>query len=224
MRDPLEHLTGTITDYDGHTITIKVDFDDTDLFLKREFKTASVQLEDSRPLSGKQRRNVYAMIRDISVWSGYEPEEVKQILKLDFWANHMMQVSDSIFSLSNAPMSIVAAFQSWLARFIVNNDVPTKLPMLKYVDDVGDYIYACVAAKKCCVCGKRADLHHVDRIGMGRDRTDVIHIGLRVLPLCREHHIEAHTMPDADFIGRYHLLNDGIEADKTICRIYGLKG
>ena len=29
-------------------------------------------------------------------------------------------------------------------------------------------------------------------------------------------------MPDSEFIEKYHL-TDGIEIDKTICRIYGLK-
>lgn len=90
------------------------------------------------------------------------------------------------------------------------------------VDDVGDYIYSCLIAKKCCICGRRADLHHVDRVGMGRDRTDIVHEGMEALPLCREHHGQAHTMPDSEFFGLYHL-DGGITLDKTLCRIYGLK-
>lgn len=221
--ETLERITGEIVDYDGAYITIRVPYSDTDTFIKRGYRKADVILEDARKLSAQQRKNVYAMLREIADWAGYEPEEVKKIMKVDFWINHMWQTADTMFSLSNAPMSVVAGFQTWLARFIVNNDVPTKVSMLEYVDDVADYIYACVAAKKCCVCGKHADLHHVDRIGMGRNRNDVIHIGLKVLPLCRVHHTEAHTMPDGEFIQRYHV-NDGVEVDRTICRIYGLKG
>lgn len=59
-------------------------------------------------------------------------------------------------------------------------------------------------------------------VGMGRDRTDIIHEGMEVLPLCREHHQEAHTMPDADFFARYHLPG-GVTMDRTLCRLYGLK-
>ena len=59
-------------------------------------------------------------------------------------------------------------------------------------------------------------------VGMGRDRTDIIHEGLEVLPLCREHHREAHTMPDTDFFEKYHIPG-GIILDRTLCRLYGLK-
>jgi len=93
---------------------------------------------------------------------------------------------------------------------------------LEFVDDVPDYIYHCLITKKCCICGRHTDLHHVDRIGMGRDRNDIMHEGMEALPLCREHHTEAHTMPDAEFFGRYHLTG-GIFMDKTLCRLYGLK-
>ena len=187
-----------------------------------EYKEVEVTLLDSRPLSAKQRRSCYAMIREIAEWSGDDASSVKGILKLSFWKDELYQTADTLFSLSNAPMSIVAEFQKWLARFIVRNDIPTRKSLLEYVDDVPDYIYACLISKKCVICGRKADLHHVDRVGMGRDRDDIIHEGMLALPLCREHHDEAHTIPDSEFISKYHL-TEGIEIDKTICRIYGLK-
>ena len=218
----LDRMTGEIVDYDGQYITIRAAYSDTDTFIRRGYKTAEIVLEDSRQLSGRQRRSVYAMLRDIADWAGYEADEVKQIMKVDFWTNHLWQTADSLFSLSNAPMSVVAAFQKWLARFIVNNDVPTKKSMLEYVDDVADYTYSCLATKRCVCCGKKADLHHCEgsRVGMGRDRESIIHLGSMVLPLCREHHTEAHYA-EKEFLVKWHL--EPIEADKTICRLYGLK-
>ena len=177
---------------------------------------------DARPLSAKQRRNCYAMIREIANWSGDTPEEIKHALKLDFWCGELLEIGDRLFSLSDAPMSVVAAFQSWLARFIVRNDVPTKVSMLDYVDDIEDYTYACLVNKKCVICGKHADLHHCDAVGMGRNRETIIHEGMEVLPLCRVHHEEMHRMGRSDFFANYHL-RKGIPADKTICKIYGLK-
>lgn len=189
---------------------------------QQEQREAWVEYIDARPLSDKQRRSCYAMIREIAEWSGYESDEVKQHLKRKFWYGELLETADTMFSLSNAPMSVVAAFQSWIARFIVANDVPTKKPMLEYVDDINDYVYACLINKKCPVCGKKADLHHIDQVGMGRDRTEIIHEGLEVLPLCREHHTEIHTIGKNDFFKKYHL-ESGIIADKTICKIYKLK-
>ena len=189
---------------------------------RREVKEVEITLLDSRPLSDKQRRSCYAMIREIAEWSGDTPEATKEILKLDFWCGELMQIAETLFSLSNAPMSIVAAFQSWLARFIVRNDVPTRKPMLDYVDDIHDYVYACLMNKKCPVCGKKADLHHLNAIGMGRNRDEIIHEGLEVMPLCREHHMEIHSIGKTEFFKKYHF-DSGIIADKTICRLYGLK-
>ena len=224
MADVIDRVKGRIVEYDERRgeIVIRAPYTDFAAMCRREYKDVDIQLIDSRPLSAKQRRNCYAMIREISEWNGDTPEENKKFLKMDFWAGELLQTADTLFSLSNAPMSVVAAFQSWLARFIVRNDIPTRKPMLDYIDDVEDYVYACVASKKCPICGKRADLHHVKAIGMGMNRDEVIHEGMEVLPLCREHHMEIHSIGRDTFMEKYHL-SGGVTADKTICKIYGLK-
>lgn len=219
-----ETVRGKIVDYDEQRgeLIIRAPYQDFPTMVRREYETVEIMLVDSRPLSSKQRRSCYAMIREIADWAGDDASEVKQYLKTDFWASELMDTADTMFSLSNAPMSIVAAFQRWLARFIVRHDVPCKKSLLSYVDDVDDYVYACIANKKCAICGRHADLHHVDPIGMGRDRETIIHEGMPVLPLCREHHTETHGMSTQEFLKKYHL-NGGIPADKTICKLYRLK-
>lgn len=223
MADVIDRVRGRIVEYDEKRgeIIIRAPYTDFPAMCRREYKEVEIQLIDSRPLSAKQRRNCYAMIREIAAWSGDTPEEIKEALKLDFWCGELLEVADRMFSLSNAPMSVVAAFQSWLARFIVRNDVPTKVPMLSYIDDVADFTFASLVHKKCVICGKRADLHHCDAVGAGRDRDTIDHLGLKVLPLCREHHQEAHQLGKKSFAQRYHL-GEGVEVDKTIAKIYGL--
>ena len=224
MRNPLESLKGRITDYDPRTgeLTVKVVYRDWPTMLRREFKECLVQPIDSRPLSDKQRKLCYALLREIADFTGQGLDPTKEWMKIKFLAEDLEQTADKIFSLSNAPMSLVCAFERFLVRFILDWDVPCRFPLLEYVDDVQDYIYHCLIVKKCAVCGAPTDLHHIDRVGMGRDRTDIIHEGMEVLPLCREHHQEAHTMPDADFFARYHLPG-GVAMDRTLCRLYGLK-
>lgn len=224
MRNPVDIVTGEVVEYDERRgeFIIRAPYSDYITMTKRGYKKCLIQLVDSRPLSGKQRRSCYAMIGEIADYMGEEKAEAKDFLKLRFLTNEATDLADGIFSLSNAPMSLVAAFQRFLVRFIVRHDIPTKVPMLDYVDDIGDYVYACLINKKCVVCGRQADLHHVERIGMGRNRKEIIHEGMECLPLCREHHTEAHTMPDAEFFDKYHL-DGGVELDKTLCRIYGLK-
>lgn len=191
-------------------------------FIHRQIKEAYIDLIDSRPLSDKQRRMCYALINAIAEWSGSSQESVKQAFKMEFWAGRIDTLADKIFSLANAPMSLVAEFQKFLIDFIIENDVPLKFPLRDYVDDIEHYTYMCLVHKKCAVCGKRADLHHIDAIGMGNDRNEVQHLGREVLSLCREHHTEIHAIGKADFMAKYHL-NGGITADRTILKIYGLR-
>lgn len=217
----IDRVKGRITGYDERrgVVTIEAPYDDFVTMCRREYREVEITMLDSRPLSDRQRKSCYAMLREIAEWSGHEPDDVKDIMKYKF-VSEMVETMNS-FSLSNAPMSLVAAFQTFLARFIVAHDVPTRRPMLEYVDDIDDYVLACLTQKKCCICGKPADLHHVETVGMGRDRTEIIHEGMEVLPLCREHHTEAHTIGRDSFGKKYHI--HGIEADKTICKLYGLK-
>lgn len=190
--------------------------------IHRNVKEVYVDLIDSRPLSDRQRRMCYAMVKAIADWSGSDPSEVKEAFKLDFWAERIDTLQDKIFSLSNAPMSMIAEFQRFLVSFILSHDVPTKIPLREYVDDIEEYTYLCLARRKCAVCGRRGELHHLDAVGMGNDRNEVQHEGREVMSLCREHHTELHTIGRQDFMAKYHL-NGGVPCDKTIMKIYGLR-
>ncbi len=193
-------------------------------FIKQENKECYVEYIDSRSLSDKQRRCCYSLINAIAEWSGSSTQEIKEYFKLEFWADKVDTLADKIFSLSNAPMSLVAEFQRFLITFILDNDVPTKFSLLEYVDDIDHYVYKCLINKKCAVCGKKADLHHLDgsTVGMGNDRTEIDHLGKEAISLCREHHTECHTIGQKEFFNKYHF-NNGVIIDKTICKIYNLK-
>lgn len=221
MADVIDRVRGRITGYDERrgVVHIEAPYQDFATMFRREYREVEITMLDSRPLSDRQRKSCYAMIREIAEWSGHQPDEIKDMMKFDFIASLVEDMQQ--FSLHDAPMSLVAAFQTFLAKFIISHDVPTRRPMLEYVDDIDDYVLACLANKKCVICGKKADLHHVESVGMGRDRDEIIHEGMEVLPLCREHHTEAHTIGRESFETKYHI--HGVEADKTICRIYGLK-
>lgn len=224
MRSPIDTAKGRIVDYDERSgeMVVRVKYDDIHTMLKRNYKECLVQLVDSRPLSDKQRRACYALMNEISDYCGMSAEQTKEYMKLKFLADDLQETADSIFSLSNAPMSLVCAFQRFLVRFILDWDIPCNFPLLNFVDDVADYVYACLIHKKCCICGKKADLHHVDRVGIGRNRNTIIHEGMEVMPVCREHHQEIDNIGQDSFNRKYHIPG-GITADKTICRIYKLK-
>lgn len=224
MKSPIDTVKGRIVGYDERRgeLLIRAPYDDHYTLTKRNYKTCLVQLVDSRPLSDAQRRMCYALLREIADFTGQGEDQVKEWMKLKFMVERLGETADTIFSLASAPMSLVCAFQRFLINFILEWDIPCSFSLLEYADDVPDYIYSCLINKKCCITGRPADLHHIERVGMGRSRDEIIHEGMEVLPLCREMHQEAHTMSDEAFFEKYHLPG-GIILDKTLCRIYGLK-
>ena len=223
MKTAIDVVQGMITDVseDG-TVTIKCHYDDWHTLVKRKYSKCNVQMIDARPLSDKQRRACYALIREIAEWTGSSESREKELRKIEFMTKEHENIADELFSLSNAPMSLVAAFQRYLVDFIIDWDIPCSFPLLKYVDDIYAYIQSCLINRKCCVCGRYADLHHVDHVGMGRNRDEIIHEGMEVMPLCREHHNECHTMGQKTFNEYYHF-DCGVKLDDTLCKLYGLK-
>lgn len=193
-------------------------------FIKQEVKECYIDYIDSRSLSDKQRRFCYSLINAIAEWSGSSTQDIKEAFKLEFWADKVDTLADKIFSLSNAPMSLVAEFQKFLIVFILENDVPAKFQLIDYVDDIDHYVYMCLIHKKCAICGKKAGLHHLEGsvVGMGNDRTDIDHLGKEAISLCRNHYAECHTIGQKSFFEKYRL-NGGVKIDKTICKIYNLK-
>lgn len=223
MKTPVDTVKGRIVGYDERTqeLLIRAHYDDWYTMTKRGYRECLVQPLDARPLSDRQRKMCYALLREISDYTGQDVHSAKEYLKLRFLADDFGETADRIFSLANAPMSLVCAFQRYLVRFVVEYDIPCRVSLLEYVDDVPDYIYACLIAKKCCICGKPAELHHHhDCVGMGRSRDEIDHEGMQALPLCRDHHSEVHNIGVDTFDDKYHVC--AIPIDKTLLRIWRL--
>jgi len=130
MKSPIDIVRGKIVDIDKHGIvTIKARYDDWPMLLKREYKECNIQMIDSRPLSDKQRRTCYKLIREISNYTGMGLDPTKEYMKLKFIAEDLQETADQMFSLSNAPMSLVCAFQRFLVRFILDWDIPCSFSL-----------------------------------------------------------------------------------------------
>lgn len=224
-----EHVIGEIVDIDeAGVLTIRAPVPDIARAIVRKYKTAEIILPDGRRITPEQRRKCYALLGEITeyvdgVRTTEGVEEQKEFFKVEFMLRRMQAAERKMFSLSDCDMSTAREFITYLIDFIIKNDIPTRFPLIEQCEDIQRYVYACLLNKKCAVCGKHADLHHygADKIGMGNNRQQVSHIGRQALPLCREHHTEAHTMGDVAFAQKYHL--EPIEIDKKIAKIYGLK-
>lgn len=178
--------------------------------------------KDSRAISGEQRRKAWALMTEIAAYQGQSKEETYGEQQAAFTLKHLETLQDGLFHLSTATVSMARAFINMLIDTILEYGIPTKEPLYGLCDDLTRYTYACLMNKKCAVCGRKTELHHVDAVGMGRDRREISHIGMRALPLCREHHEEAHRIGNQRFLELYHL--EPIAIDERIAKKYNLKG
>lgn len=176
---------------DGTDLVVSVpDLKLGDMFQRKKIRNAEIRFDDGRHISAEQRKKAYATIRDISDWTGYLPEEMKEILKYQ----HMMRTGDAYFSLSNCSMDTVREFINTILEFALENGIPLSDNAIERTDDIGRYLYYCLLHKKCAICGKDGEIHHEDAIGMGNDRTKVDDSSYKKICLCREHHTLAHSL------------------------------
>ena len=222
-----EHAAGEIKDIleDG-TAVIHAALPDLDRALLRDYGKVEIILPDGRRISPEQRRKVYALIGEVAEYvdgirNAGTVESAKRTLKMEFMLSRMEGMERRLFSLSNCDVTTAREFINFLVEFIIENDIPTRIPLIENCEDIERYVYACLMSKKCAVCGRHADLHHVDVLGMGRDRQEICHIGMRALPLCREHHTEIHSIGQEDFLKRYIL--EPVKIDERIAKVYGLR-
>lgn len=210
---------GTITAYDGKLLTIQPDGDISRELLQKSVEDVEIRLNDGRTITNDQRRKAYALIADVARWSGHDPEDAKAWLKFYFRAAGGGDTARGAFSLSDTDITTAREFIDYLITFIFENNVPTKTPLLAQADDIGKYLYRCLEHRKCAICNAPADVHHVDAVGMGRNRQTINHEGLRAIALCRQHHREAHARGQA-FYEYYHVY--GIKLDAYLCEKLGL--
>ena len=167
----------------------------------KKIQSAELRLDDGRFISALQRKKAYATIRDIALYTGYPPEECKELMKY----NYMISTGRPYFSLSDCTMDEARQFIDYVLDFSIEEGIPLSEPGVMRADDVGKYLYSCIKHKKCAVCGRDGEIHHVDAIGMGRDRKTVDDTGCRKICLCRNHHIIAHAKGMRAFEAMYHV-------------------
>lgn len=222
-----EIVTGKIVDWEqGGTVLIRAPLPRIETAVDRRYSDVQVGYNDGRHISPEQRRKAYVLMSQVAeyihgVRNADTLEDTKEFLKADFVFNHMQAMQRRLFSLSTVSMNTASDFITYLIDFIIRNDVPSDVSLIENCEDIGKYVYACLMAKKCAVCGRPCDLHHVDSVGAnGGNREKINHLGLQCLPLCRGHHTELHSTGNKSFMDKYHL--QSVAIDTKIAKLYKL--
>ncbi len=159
------------------------------------------QIERMNQITNEQRKKIFALIRDIADYTGESSENLRETTTRSF-----IKVSEyEMFSLSNCSKELAGDYIEYLIRLAFELGVPLKENPMKGLDSIERYLRLCIEKRKCCICQKDAEIHHVDTIGMGRDRTKVDDSNYRKMALCREHHTECGKMGKESFEEKYHV-------------------
>ena len=195
--------------------------EDREWLRSRSSPVVLCEFEDRYKVSRLQQKKAHAILNSICVWSGYTPLETEKAMTKQMFLDSQAPTIARDFSLADCSMEIARLYITWLIDFCLMQDIPCGEPMWKLAEDIPKYVYMAAVHKRCAVCGKKAEVHHVDAVGMGRNRKEIIHLGMRILPLCREHHQEIHRVGKTDFLNRYIL--EPVKVDERIAKAFNLK-
>ena len=162
---------------------------------------AEIRIDDNRTITADQRKKIFATIKDIALFTGDHPEELRAWLLYDY----CIKTGEMPFSLSNCSISQAREFITFIIDFILKEDIPLSDAALSRTDDIDRYLWSCIKYKRCAICGRKGETHHWDAIGMGNDRKTFDDSLKRKIQLCREHHTEAHTIGRDTFGVKYHV-------------------
>lgn len=207
-------VQGKILDVNNDVITVQVCADAQTWCLDHSARTVEVRIDDGRRITADQRRKIYATMRDIAEWSGDVPDAVKAYFKWSFCGDG----EHEDFSLSDVDRETASEFLGYLIDFCIQNGVPCSDPLWDRCEDIERYMYACVMTRTCCITGrKNAQIHHYDRIGMGRNRNEICQVGMRVVPLSADLHTTVHYSGNEDDFYKQHHITP-IALTEKMCR------
>lgn len=172
------------------------------IYLKQNgLLNGEIMIDDGRLITANQRKKIYAIINDIALFTGDVPEATKETMKYFFAGSTGIKM----FSLGACDLNVAKDFITYMLDFCLNHDIPLSQRGVDRAENLQQYFYSCLKYKKCAVCGASGEIHHMDTIGMGRDRTEVNDDDLRKICLCRKHHTEAHTIGVETFEKKHHV-------------------
>lgn len=168
-----------------------------------------VKLVDKRHITDQQRKFIFALCNEISYYTGQESEYVRLLMQ-QYNANLR---GIEVESVATCDMTYANGLIDTIIGFCIDHEIPLSGEVIqdnKYRFNEKQVYMMCLK-RICVICGARADIHHVDHVGRGYNRHKISHIGKRVLPLCRIHHTEVHSVGEEKFIEMYHLTPIGVD-------------
>lgn len=151
----------------------------------------TIKIEEA--YSVRQQGLLFGMFNDIAGQTGYSKEEIHAMIK----------GLAGVVSVGETDKDGMGQLIDTTISFVKEHDITLSIKTVEQME-AEQRMEVCTFKKVCMLCGQPADEHHVDRVGMGRDRDEIEYTG-ELLPLCRVHHTELHSTGDSAFRDKYLL-------------------
>ncbi|WP_436860421.1 putative HNHc nuclease [Staphylococcus caeli] len=172
-----------------------------------------VRVNDPYRITGKQRRKIFAMVRDIYEYYGQPMDYLRYMFQkqLEFLNGY------EPISLSNCKRRQASELIQLILDFIFDNNIPMRIATSTLMTNDKYFLYKSTINRKCVICGApNSDLAHFQAVGRGRNRNKINHYGNKVLALCRKHHNQQHDMGMSSFNKLHHLENAWVDVNDKL--------
>lgn len=188
-------------------VTVKL-FDDFDLdtFMKNQWNGRMLGFLEpwiKGTTTDLQRKHYWALIGDIADYTGDPQWKIVLNMKYLYMVQHDKTKEPSM-ARNKMKMEDAQKLIQTIIDYCLDNEITLNGDYLPYFEQ--NQLFKLTMKRMCWVCGKRADIHHVDSLGAGRNReTYQDHDKHTYMALCREHHNLAHQMGKETFEETYHV-------------------
>lgn len=173
-----------------------------------------VQVVDPFKITGKQRRKIFALVKDIEAHTG-SPMDYMRHLFIEYVRTYYGY--DKRISLSDCTRTQASQIIEVTLDWIFHNDIPLAFKTSDLLKSDKSFLYWSTVNRNCVICGKpHAELAHYHAVGRGRNRNKINHYGNKVLALCRKHHQTQHDMGMDSFNKKYHLTDAWVDVDEKL--------
>lgn len=119
--------------------------------------TGEIKLNDTKRITGDQRKKIFATVKDISLYTGYEAEYLRDLLEYAFCYLNNIEP----FSLSDCSLEIAREFINYLIELCIEEDIPLGETLLDRTDDINKYLFMTIKKSVCSVCCKPGVIYSI---------------------------------------------------------------
>ena len=179
-----------------------------------------VQVVDPFKITDKQRRKIFALVKDIEAHTGQPFEYMREMFQnyVSFLYGYEKRLSLSDCTREQAKQ-VIEVILDW----VFHNNIPLNYKTSDLLKQDKSFLYWSTINRNCVICGTpRAELAHYHTVGRGRNRRKIDHTDNKVLALCSRHHKEQHQIGIDSFNEKYKLHESWVSVDERLNRM--LKG